>query len=202
MEKKVEVLGTEYTVKVSNSKENSALVDCGGYCDETTKEIIINDFAPERGLAGSKQNMDAQISQSIRHELVHAFLFESGLAQDSDWAFNEEIVDWIARQGPKIVKAWNDMGALEPAISKEKLSSTEINDAIFKGLADGLNKERVISQAQEAKQNLTKWFLERTNTMCAPEGTVCSICGKDETCPFTAAAVAIDNLIKLVEGEG
>ena len=33
----------------------------------------------------------------IRHELVHAFLFESGLSVNS-WADNEEIVDWIAIQ--------------------------------------------------------------------------------------------------------
>jgi hypothetical protein len=46
----------------------------------------------------------------LRHEIVHAFFFESGLAQSSnkceDWAMNEEMVDWIARQGLKIYAAW------------------------------------------------------------------------------------------------
>jgi hypothetical protein len=29
------------------------------------------------------------------------------------WATNEEMVDWIAIQGPKIYSAWKDASALE-----------------------------------------------------------------------------------------
>lgn len=55
--------------------------------------------------------------QTIRHELVHAFLDESGLQENSNqfegsWATNEEMVDWIALQGPKIYEAWRTAGAL------------------------------------------------------------------------------------------
>ena len=42
----------------------------------------------------------------------HVFLFECGLAENSPWAQNEELVDWIAIQGPKIHKAWEEAGAL------------------------------------------------------------------------------------------
>jgi hypothetical protein len=49
--------------------------------------------------------------ETIRHEILHAFFSESGLsdstfAYDGGWAQNEEMVDWIAIQGPKIYKAW------------------------------------------------------------------------------------------------
>ena len=48
----------------------------------------------------------------MRHEIIHAFLCESGLAENSDWATNEELVDWIAIQAPKLIKAWKDADAL------------------------------------------------------------------------------------------
>lgn len=37
-----------------------------------------------------------------RHEIIHAFLEESGLADNSEWARNEEMIDWFAIQLPKI----------------------------------------------------------------------------------------------------
>jgi uncharacterized membrane protein len=49
----------------------------------------------------------------LRHEIIHAFLFESGLADDSNsadaWAVNEEMVDWFARQAPKIYKVYKEL---------------------------------------------------------------------------------------------
>lgn len=39
------------------------------------------------------------------------FLFESGLDSES-WGRNEEIVDWIANQFPKMMKAFDEVNAL------------------------------------------------------------------------------------------
>ena len=55
--------------------------------------------------------------QTIRHEIVHAFFDESGLMDSSSivdcpWSKNEEMVDWIANQGMKIYKAWQEADAL------------------------------------------------------------------------------------------
>ena len=44
--------------------------------------------------------------------MIHAFLHESGLAVNSDWAQNEEMVDWFALQAPKLFKAFKEAGAL------------------------------------------------------------------------------------------
>jgi hypothetical protein len=43
--------------------------------------------------------------------------YESGLADSAmqsprGWAKNEEMIDWIAFQGPKIYEAWKDIGAV------------------------------------------------------------------------------------------
>ncbi len=48
----------------------------------------------------------------MRHELTHAMLSESGLQSESAWAMNEEIVDLIAIQGPKLLKLWENAKCL------------------------------------------------------------------------------------------
>lgn len=111
-ERKVHVLGIEYTIKEQSESENEHLKGCDGYCDWTTKEIVV-----EREMTGTLGNMEAYIRKVLRHEIVHAFLFESGLAECSGggdaWARNETVVDWIAYQGEKIYAAWREAGAID-----------------------------------------------------------------------------------------
>lgn len=109
---KINVLGSEYRVIICHDGEEKRLADCDGFCDETTREIFVENYESFNGDLHSKQNLAAQIQKNIRHELIHAFLFESGLAENSPWAQDEELVDWIAIQGPKLCKAWKEAGAL------------------------------------------------------------------------------------------
>ena len=106
----INILGTEYTVTLATKQSEPRLENCDGFCDETTREIIVENY--KRGLAGNKGKLELQEQKNLRHEIVHAFLFESGLAENSDWAQNEEMVDWVAKQGPKLIKAWQEAGAL------------------------------------------------------------------------------------------
>ena len=111
-DRKVNILGTEYTI-TEESKSDNELLDCrDGYTDWTTKEIVV-----AREQDGNLADMEAYIREVIRHEIVHAFFFESGLADCSNqsyvWAQDEQMVDWIARQGQKIYKAWQEAGALD-----------------------------------------------------------------------------------------
>jgi len=111
-DREINILGTKWTIKEQSKIENE-LLDCrDGYTDWTTKEIVI-----AREQDGNLSDMEAYIREVLRHEIVHAFLFESGLAECSSqsyvWAQNEEMVDWIARQGQKIYKAWLEAGALD-----------------------------------------------------------------------------------------
>lgn len=104
----VNILGTEYTIKEQSERENEKLSGCDGYCDWTVKEIVV-----EREMIGNLGDMEAYIRKVLRHEIVHAFALESGLNESSEWAANEEMVDWIARQGEKIYAAWREAGAVE-----------------------------------------------------------------------------------------
>lgn len=112
MDKIVNVLGTEYTIKFLGEKDDSRLEDKDGYCDFYSRLIVVcNDKN------GNIHDYDTYWRKVIRHEITHAFLYESGLASNSStfggsWAYNEEMVDWIAIQGEKIYKAWKEVGAL------------------------------------------------------------------------------------------
>lgn len=106
MKQSVNILGTEYKIMLVPS-----LNDRGGETDFYTKTIKISEFedAPELDLTSDKRELQKHI---LRHELVHAFLFESGLNANSNsseaWANNEEMVDWIAIQMPKIMAAYEN----------------------------------------------------------------------------------------------
>lgn len=107
---KVNILGTEYEVVIANESKEPYLKECDGFCDNSIQKCVVDELK-ENGL-GAKGNLDIQRKKNIRHELIHAFLFESGLAENSEWAFNEEMVDFFAMQFPKMVKAFESVGAL------------------------------------------------------------------------------------------
>lgn len=114
----INILGTYYTVIVKKSGEDPSFEEHDGYCNSYAKEIVVCDLRsrdewkdePDRTVAEAQKRI-------LRHEIVHAFLDESGLAQnasdtDGAWARNEEMVDWIAIQGEKIHKAWKEAEAI------------------------------------------------------------------------------------------
>lgn len=106
---KINVLGIDYTVIERERCEDKQLDDNDGYCDDSVKEIVTARLSLE---PSSKKDLDVVRQKILRHEITHAFLCESGLSCNSDWAENEELVDWIAIQGPKLIQAWQEAGAL------------------------------------------------------------------------------------------
>lgn len=104
----IDVLGSKYSITQTNKIKDPALESCDGYCDYSIRSIVIDTFQDS---TDSLKDLDAYKKKVIRHELIHAFLFESGLGSNS-WAANEEIVDWIAHQFPKMKKAFEESGCL------------------------------------------------------------------------------------------
>lgn len=112
---KVNILGTYYEIVTKSRASDARLEGSDGYCDGFTKQIVISDL--------QDYNKDPENTKQIvrkfvlRHEIVHAFLDESGLMYDANvwngsWAKNEEMVDWIANQFPKILKAYQEVGCI------------------------------------------------------------------------------------------
>ena len=52
----------------------------------------------------------------LRHEIIHAYLVESGLNENANaienWATNEEMVDWFALQSEKIFKTYKELNII------------------------------------------------------------------------------------------
>lgn len=108
---KIDVLGTKYTVSFKSEQEDPELEQCDGYCDKTTKEIVVKKQSKHSNLG----NYEEYQKKVLRHELIHAFLFESGLHENfrkDEFGHDETTVDWIAVQFPKLLKAFKDAKAL------------------------------------------------------------------------------------------
>lgn len=111
---KVNILGTDYEIQVKKYDEDSAFERRGidGYCDSFTKKMVICDLSSRKEWEHEESEaITVAQKHTLRHEIVHAFLYESGLAEsalsyESAWAINEEMIDWVARQGTKIYEAW------------------------------------------------------------------------------------------------
>ena len=116
----VNVLGTEYAVDVKKYDEDDAFRrdNVDGYCDGYTKRIAICDMTTWPGFENEQPDTCAEAQKAtVRHEIVHAFMDESGLQNcaakyDGAWCKFEECIDWIAIQGPKIYEAWRSVGAV------------------------------------------------------------------------------------------
>ena len=113
MKDKVNVLGTEYKIIWQKREDNKLYDELNGWVDQFAKKIYL--LSPEVK-EDATECIEEYRKKTLRHEITHAFLFESGLAGSSYgincWAENEEMVDWIAWQGIKIYEAWKEAGAI------------------------------------------------------------------------------------------
>lgn len=106
---KIDVLGTEYTIYERSDAEDDALESCDGYCDKTTKTIVITQKSKECNLG----DFEVYRKKILRHEIIHAFLFESGLHENwkhDDFGHDETMIDWVAVQFPKMQKCFEMAG--------------------------------------------------------------------------------------------
>ena len=106
-EVKVNILGTEYTIEIVEPDEEMQKNDLVGLCVGYDKIIKLVNFS----------KMDS-FKNSSETEIVHAFFNESGLKDsanvyDGPWCKNEELVDWLAIQGPKIIRAWKEADCID-----------------------------------------------------------------------------------------
>lgn len=106
---KVTILGTEYEVLIKSANEDEKLKNYDGYCDSSVNTIVVDQLKDELDTLDDLEEYKAKV---MRHELIHAFLDQSGLRCCSDWARNEEMVDFFAIQIPKMVKAMNELNII------------------------------------------------------------------------------------------
>ena len=110
---KVNVLGTDYEIVVKTGAEDELLRHghCG-YCDSSVKRIVIAPHEPDPADIYQVEDREQERRATLRHEILHAFLAESGLTNGNSWSQNENCVEWIAQMFPKLIHAFIDAGAL------------------------------------------------------------------------------------------
>lgn len=97
MKTKINILGTEYEYEVVKNIAAKELDGAGGGITKFfEKKIFIN----------GDNDVLADYNRIVRHEILHAFFFESGL---SEYARDEKIIDFLAYQIPKIVDIYKNL---------------------------------------------------------------------------------------------
>lgn len=98
------ILGTKYRLEFVDLGDE----DVDGKCDFSLRLIHIrkdntNDIG---GFTDSQK-------KALRHEIIHAFLFESGLGFNwqhmEQFGHDETTIDWFAIQSPKIFKVFKEL---------------------------------------------------------------------------------------------
>ena len=109
--KSINVFGVEYKIFIDSEKDNPKIKGNHGYCETIAKELHLNDnlfneFKDDVMLLKDWKNYWKKV---MRHELIHAMIYESGLGDCCEWADNEELVDWLSMQFPKMLDLFSKL---------------------------------------------------------------------------------------------
>jgi hypothetical protein len=124
------ILGEAWTIIIAPTETDHRLQNCDGFCDFTSRHIFVDDFSSVNDY--QLDNKVRHILQNLRHEITHAFLFESGLCdnwQHPELGHEETVVDWIAAQYPKFRKV---IDAAEARFIAAYVSIDEPDTVLFK----------------------------------------------------------------------
>jgi len=136
----IDVLGVKYTVEEHSEAEDKYLKNADGYCDKTSRKIV---------LAGKKDDCDLDDfivfqRKVLRHEIIHAYLFESGLHENfkhPEYGHDETFVDWIAVQFPKLAWTFRQAGCendltIDEIVERDNRPTGHRRDGISKDARD------------------------------------------------------------------
>lgn len=109
---KVRILGALYIIEEKTMQQDGFLGECDGYCDKATRLIRVAAKKPDCQIA----DFERYQRKVLRHEIIHAFLYESGFEKNFEhankWGYDETMVDWFANQFPKILTVFEKVGCL------------------------------------------------------------------------------------------
>lgn len=108
---KLNVLGAEWDVEYRNADADLLLDGRDGYTDPSANLIVIVNKRKDDDVLDFREIQ----KRCLRHEIIHAFLFESGLGSNfehSQYGHEETMIDWIAIQFPKILEVFKEADCL------------------------------------------------------------------------------------------
>lgn len=108
MEKVINILGEKYQLIESDESENAKMKGADGFAEFYSKKLFIDKSLNEEHEL-HWEDIGEYKKKVIRHEIMHAFFHESGL---SECAKDEDLVEFLAIQLPKIFKLMNNIDVL------------------------------------------------------------------------------------------
>lgn len=112
MKNKIQILGQDYQIVICSQDDMNTLnprkkpsenaLNAWGLCDHERKIIFIDSELTDKDSV-------AQFNRVLRHEIIHALVYESGINGESYWGQNEECVDFYAIQMPKLIKLFKSL---------------------------------------------------------------------------------------------
>lgn len=104
----INILGVEYRIFDQTEEENKKLEDADGLCEYYAHEIIIN--TEHKDDVNNFDNIADYYHKVLRHEAFHAIFAEMGM---KDWTSDEQLVDMLAMQYPKIKAIMDKLDAMD-----------------------------------------------------------------------------------------
>ena len=102
----ITIQGDKWNIVFTTRVIDKGLVEKSGYTDSSINKIAIEVTSLLREQTPEYcENPDVYILCTIRHEIIHAFLFSCGLSYSTNntaWAMNEEMVDFFASNNAKL----------------------------------------------------------------------------------------------------
>jgi hypothetical protein len=151
----IDVLGSIYAIELRDLKDDEQLKDVAGYCSFNGHKMIIRqdqDYFKGK----TEEWITNDICCTIRHEIIHAFIYESGLDQCTfsyagAWARNEEMIDWLAIQSPKIFKIFAEMDLI--IHHQERLHETKSEKALSEKIKEEDKKYQKRNKKEKKKND-------------------------------------------------
>lgn len=105
------VLGRNYQIYYLKEEDDKELEDKYGYADQIEAKIVI-DTSVIDDCKNDRTRAIELLKRTLRHEIVHAYFFECGLDDQTPFARDETLVDWLAIKLPDIFKNMKQKGLL------------------------------------------------------------------------------------------
>ena len=102
MKRSINILGTNYRFVVDSK---SLEPDTDGLCGYYNKQITIRRVIDIFDNTAKFEEKKLRFNEIMRHEIVHAFLDESGL---DNYSSDEVLVQWMAAQLPKMFEVMKE----------------------------------------------------------------------------------------------
>lgn len=98
----IDVLGSKWQII---EEDELRVANADGFTDNSVREIHLQSvFSDEKS---SVADMEEYKMRVLRHEILHAFIFECGLDIENSWARNEEMIEFFALQSYKIANIFS-----------------------------------------------------------------------------------------------